>query len=295
MAQTWGKAQCDATYTKTGCTPGGWLDGHGWYTLIAPYIEETAWSDLIHAAGQPLGVDGFEISFSHQNHATARRTLLPIHACPSDVGLQRNEWDSANWARVRTSYVVNAGNTVYGQFSVFVSTNPEKWVFGGAPFRGGKKTKVSKITDGLSNTEKNVLPELPSQTFPGYWGGPHSDTNTALGGQVFTGFYPPNSSAPDYIARTGEWLDVSRPFFLENEIPIPVEANTLPPAPRGTILPPIAAEGGIPRQTFTARSHHPGGVNASRCDGSADFVSDNIDEIVWNARTSAAGGETISN
>ena len=47
------------------------------------------------------------------------------------------------------------------------------------------------------------------------------------------------------------------------------------------------------KQTFTARSHHPGGVNASRCDGSADFISDNIDEFVWNALTSAAGDETI--
>jgi hypothetical protein len=244
-------------------------------------------------------MDGYKISFSQPVHAAARRTLLKIHECPSDVGLQRNEWDSDLWARVRTNYVVNAGNTVYGQFSVFVSANPDRWAFGGAPFRGGKNTKASRITDGLSNTlmfsEKNVLPELASQAFPGFWGGPHSDTNTALGGQVFTGFRPPNSTAPDFLGRTGEWLNDCRPYFPENEIPIPVDANPgSVPVLRGSITPLIAvSDPNMTRQTFTARSHHPGGVNASRCDGSADFISDSIDEFVWNALTSAAGNETF--
>jgi prepilin-type processing-associated H-X9-DG protein len=46
-------------------------------------------------------------------------------------------------------------------------------------------------------------------------------------------------------------------------------------------------------QWFTARSKHPGGVNASRCDGSVDFVSSDVDRLVWNAMSSAAGEETI--
>ena len=46
-------------------------------------------------------------------------------------------------------------------------------------------------------------------------------------------------------------------------------------------------------QWFTARSKHPGGVNALRCDGSVNFYSDSIDQFVWRALTSAAGGETL--
>jgi hypothetical protein len=144
-------------------------------------------------------------------------------------------------------------------------------------------------------SEKNVLPELASQG-GGSWGGPHSDTNTALGGQVFTGFFPPNSSAPDFLARTGEWLGNSRPYFPQNQIPIPVDSSGAPGPLRGETPPQghiYYTDGSVARQTFTARSHHPGGVNASRCDGSADFVSDSIDEFVWNALTSAAGEETL--
>ena len=180
------------------------------------------------------------------------------------------------------------------------TATPFRWRFGGAPFRGGDITKVAKISDGLSNTlmfsEKNVLPELNAQTFPGNWGGPHSDTQIAIGGQTFTGFYPPNSSAPDFLGRTGEWLANSRNFFPQNQIPIPVDSSGAPAPPRGE-TPPAGSifftDSSMARQTFTARSHHPGGVNASRCDGSTDFVADSIDEFVWNAMTSAAGEETL--
>ena len=46
-------------------------------------------------------------------------------------------------------------------------------------------------------------------------------------------------------------------------------------------------------QVIGARSHHPGGVNATRCDASVDFYSDDIDEETWRALSSAAGGEVI--
>jgi hypothetical protein len=35
-------------------------------------------------------------------------------------------------------------------------------------------------------------------------------------------------------------------------------------------------------------------VNASRCDGSADFISESIDYFVWQALTSASGGDIIN-
>ena len=69
-----------------GCGPGGWYDGHGWYSLIGAFIEETGWTSLIN----------FKISFSHAtgkinandpyDHYKAL-TLLDIHRCPSDIGL----------------------------------------------------------------------------------------------------------------------------------------------------------------------------------------------------------------
>jgi prepilin-type N-terminal cleavage/methylation domain-containing protein/prepilin-type processing-associated H-X9-DG protein len=42
-----------------------------------------------------------------------------------------------------------------------------------------------------------------------------------------------------------------------------------------------------------ARSRHPGGVNASLCDGGVRFVGESIDETVWQAIWTRSGGETV--
>ena len=107
MAVAWTTLECEALYGGPGkCMPGDWYDTYGWYTAIGPFIEEKAWADSID----------FTVPFNNPKNASARRTLLPMHACPSDIGLQRNEFDSPIWARIRTNYVVNAGNTTYGQY-----------------------------------------------------------------------------------------------------------------------------------------------------------------------------------
>jgi Protein of unknown function (DUF1559) len=282
MAQLWAPNDCTEVLGAAGCVPGGWFNSHSWISLIAPYIEEQSWADSMH----------YDQSISSEDNRPARTTVLPIFSCPSDLGPQRNEFDHVNWSRWRYNYVVNAGNTIYGQYS------SQPWVYGDAPFHGKKETRLAKITDGLSNTmmisEVLVVPELPSQAFPGFWGGPYSDSTISVGGQTFTGYFPPNSSAADYIGRFSEWGGNAAIYFPLNDIPVPSGA-TAPAAPRGTVYPPGTelSDPQIRGSTFTVRSHHPGGVNASRCDGSADFVSDDIDDAVWNAMTSAAGGEVI--
>jgi prepilin-type N-terminal cleavage/methylation domain-containing protein len=303
MAHAWTIQQNMDLYPMA--TQGLWYDGHGWYSLIAPFIEENAWASLIN----------YKQSFSYapnglnSPHYKARTTILSIHACPSDIGIQRNEWDSATWARTRTNYVVNAGNNVYGQYDVQVSFDviqPDGTVnrilrFLGAPFRGGKTTPVGKIADGLSNTlmvsEILVLPELITSEGGGAagWGGPYADTNTALGGQVFTGMNPPNSRASDGIAR---YIPPAAPF-ISNGIPVPCQVRgcngvDFAGGTRGTNLPPELNDNRDTRlQWITARSHHPGGVNASRCDGSADFISESIEYVVWQALTSASGSDVL--
>lgn len=49
-----------------------------------------------------------------------------------------------------------------------------------------------------------------------------------------------------------------------------------------------------PLQSFAARSHHSGGVNAAMCDGSVHFFRDSIVWDVWQALSSAKGGEVMS-
>jgi prepilin-type N-terminal cleavage/methylation domain-containing protein len=243
-----------ADYTGKG--PGTWYDDHGWYSQIGAFIEEQGWHDLIN----------FDVSFSHVDNNVARRTFISLYACPSDIGLQRNEFDSPTWARIRGNYVVNFGNTNYGQVAI------GDVAFGGAPLGPVENSELGKIVDGTSNTlmmsEIKVLPELESQ---GAWGGPYSDFTTSLGGQVFTAWLPPNSRVGDEVAR----LIVAPEIYLSNQIPVPRQKDP------------------SKLQTFAARSHHPGGVHASLCDGSVHFFSEGIDLEVWRATATASNGDVI--
>ena len=136
-----------------------------------------------------------------------------------------------------------------------MTTSERGPALGGSPFRGTEMTGLEMITDGTSQTlmmsEILVLPELPNALA---WGGPFSDFSTSLGGQVFTGWNPPNSPVGDEVAR----LVLPPDQYLANQIPPP---RRLDPTKS---------------QTFAARSHHPGGVVASRCDGSVSFLSETI-------------------
>jgi prepilin-type N-terminal cleavage/methylation domain-containing protein/prepilin-type processing-associated H-X9-DG protein len=291
MSKFWNNADYQAAYNPDG--PGAWYDDHGWYIPLMPYIEQAGLKNMVDP----------NRSFSDAFHLNARKAMIPMFACPSDIGLQTNEWaggpNPATWARVRTNYVVNAGNTVYGQHDL--KPTDGLVFFGGAPFAPAKTTPLGKITDGTANTllmsEILVLPSTDG------WGGPYSDTQTALGGQVFTGWQTPNSGAADALARSGEWLNSEvQQAFLSAGLPLPLSATVTDsggvpvgggrgggaPTVEGTSDPnTILDSNGIKQQRITARSRHPGGVNASRCDGSVAFYNDDVDLAVWRALTSA--------
>lgn len=290
LAAAWTNADLTKLYPAgLGPPPGaGWYDDHGWYIPVMPYVEEAQLKD----AGNP------NASLSHASNVEVRKAKIPIFACPTDIGLQENEWGDNRWARVRANYVVNGGNTVYGQHRV------GDIEFLGAPFIPRKVGRLSKIIDGTSNTlmmsEVLVLPT----TAP--WGGPYSDPQTALGGQVFTGFHTPNSNLPDALCRQGEWWTqpAVESAFREQNLPTPpaqpVSTGSSGGGRRGgaanSEIPDDATRdsNGHKQQYISARSKHAGGVNVARCDGSIDFITDEIDPLVWNAMTSSAGEEVIS-
>ena len=85
------------------------------------------------------------------------------------------------------------------------------------------------------------------------------------GGFRFHTMVTPNTSAPDVIING--WF-----------------TNTGDPK-----MPAVA--GAATAQRTAARSRHPGGVNASFCDGSVTFVTDDIKLFVWMAQGTMDGGE----
>ncbi len=247
------------TADYTGRGPGDWYDDHGWYSQIGPYIEQQNWADKID----------FDVSFSHANNDEFRRVKIPLYNCPSDIRFQENEWNTTEWARVRGNYVVNFGNTNYGQ------TDRAGVKFGGAPFTYLRETPMAAIKDGTSNTLM-MAEILQVRTESNAWHGALSDFTTCLGGQTFQSWLPPNAAAADDMARhTG----VSATVFTSNGIPVP---NNIGDASK------------VKEQSFAARSHHSGGVMAVLCDGSVHFFSENIALDTWRSLSTAKGGEVVS-
>lgn len=288
MAKFWTNAELTAAYPgATGNENRYWYDDHGWYMPIMPYMENKVLADLVN----------LKRSISDASNEQARKTFVPTNACPSDIGLQKNEWTIPTWARVRSNYVVNAGNTVYGQHNVgsCPGSFPTCVAFGGAPFAPRKVTAISKLKDGSANTlmmsEVLVLPETAG------WGGPYSDAQTALGGQVFTGYKTPNAqgaSNADALCRQGEWWNTVKPGWLQQKLPTTAGGTPAQPVgvPPGAPADAMTDSNGHKQQFIVARSKHAAGVNASRCDGSVSFFDDTVDAAIWNGLTSASGGET---
>jgi prepilin-type N-terminal cleavage/methylation domain-containing protein/prepilin-type processing-associated H-X9-DG protein len=246
---------------------GSWWDGHAWYSLIGPFVGSDAWAAQID----------FTVSWSHRRNFSARRggLALKIHECPTDRGMQRQEWESPVWSRVLGNYVANAGNTNFGGGDLG-GTPPRPFL--GSPFVIGGVGPMGRISDGTSKTlmmsETWVLLESL-----GPWGGTYSDNTASLGGHVFTGYNPPNSNNNDRISW-GIWGNIGMMAAQRRYLASGFTENNWP----------LPAGGGNPEDTrIAARSRHRGGVNTSRCDGSVAFVADNIGELVWRAMTTARG------
>jgi prepilin-type N-terminal cleavage/methylation domain-containing protein len=243
--------------------PGAWYDDHGWYTGTLPYIEQGAVKALIND----------KLSLSDNANELGRRAKIPQFACPSDIGLQENEWPSVTWARVRGNYVVNFGNTTYGQ------TAKGGVQFGGAPFMFAKGRAITDIKDGTSNTLM-MSEVIVIETMNTGWHGPMSDFQTSLGGQTFEGWNTPNSKTRDDIART------CPPVSAMNGI---IEQTSTP----GCNL--IGGNSATIFQSIAARSKHSQGVNAASCDGSVRFYRNDIALATWRALTTAEGGDLVDN
>lgn len=253
FAMSWDHAEYLA---RCGGGPGSWVDDHGWYSQMGGHIEQLPWYNTIV----------FEKSFSDAVNNTPRRQKIPLFACPED-GLKENEWQSPIWARIRANYVVNAGNTNFGQ------TARSGVPFLGAPFGprispgNPRGPDLARIRDGLSNTLM-VSEVITITTPPPLWGGPISDITTSLGGNTFNGWLPPNSPVPDDSPRL---------------CPAPADYNGIPGC---TYISDDAKQG-----QFAARSKHVGGVTVAMCDGSTRFMSDTVDLLsVWRPLTTSRGG-----
>jgi prepilin-type processing-associated H-X9-DG protein len=249
--------------TMTYPCPGGWNCDFTWMPYVGSYIEEQVWYD---------GFD-FTVCLSHANNYKSRIAKIPGFICPSSDGFGLVDLDHARadqWGRIRTNFVVNWGNTGFGQMAV--GTVP----FGGAPFTFRKGVSLKEITDGTSHTlcVSETLTPVTSMNYSG----PIAETSLNEGGQSFDAWNTPNTSAPDISFR-------ACPSFADGGTRCQIDTGA-PGYPDPT--------NNGNRQHYAARSKHTGGVNAAMCDGSAQFYSDDIDSALWRSLSTSKGSEVYS-
>jgi prepilin-type processing-associated H-X9-DG protein len=160
---------------------------------------------------------------------------------------------SAYYQRRRGNYVVNWGATKY-------DAAPSGT--GRAPFshdNGNRSTPrlttMASVIDGTSNTL--MMAESPDDND---WRGDIQNDDGVFKVMTLT---TPNTTAPDVV----NWA------IADQDIRMPVTTAG--------------------QQYNAARSRHPGGVNASMCDGSVRFFADDVALSLWQALGTMDGGEAL--
>ncbi|MBX6312708.1 MAG: DUF1559 domain-containing protein [Isosphaeraceae bacterium] len=258
----------------------------GWsaQARILPYLEG---STLFNAAN-------ISVFKEDPPNSTVIRLTVPVFICPSEVKPQPSTHDYG------IAGVINYG-FCGGDWFVWGGFNgpQNRQAFG--PLRS---RKLAEFTDGLSNTlfvsevkayqaaSNCRFTTLPSVNDPNNIPSPLADPLTVApeydnGGCVtqnqyefhtewsdghvhaagFTTAWPPNKQSIGRVTYPGMDLDLNG----KNE-----------------------ENGGPTFAAITARSYHPGGVNALFGDGTVRFVKSTINGLTWRALGTVAGGEVIS-
>jgi prepilin-type N-terminal cleavage/methylation domain-containing protein/prepilin-type processing-associated H-X9-DG protein len=233
-----------------------------WVMHLWPFIEQNVLSQKIPNLAsqnfyQPPATANLPNDLSGMTGAK-----VPLYYCPSDDG---SDLTSHNlYARRRGNYVVNWGNSRYGQ-------NPHP--VASAPFahENGNRSRplvvrMASITDGTSNTllmSETLMAKSPQDND---WRG---DIQNDDGHCRFHTLLTPNTTAPDIIQNG--WFQAT--------------GDPLMPAVAGARNAQVAA----------ARSRHSGGVNASMCDGSVRFIPNSIPLATWQALGTMNGREVFNN
>jgi prepilin-type processing-associated H-X9-DG protein len=238
-----------------------------WAFMILPYVEQ----------GSTFNAINFALPFNPPNGAannTVSELLIGAFLCPTDPNTNQIDQNNrregnymVNWGNASWFQDMNSGfNPMNGAANNPLSPSGPAVMFGGAPFSIDKTFGIQSITDGTSNTllmAEVIIGLTQGTTSYEHRGDLYNDDYNCAQFEAYT---PPNSSFPDYISS-----GYCQYPYLNN-----------PPCKTSTTV-----------YFNTARSRHPGGVNALNCDGSVKFTKDSINVATWRSLASTHGGEVI--
>ncbi|WP_166823629.1 DUF1559 domain-containing protein [Thalassoroseus pseudoceratinae] len=227
-----------------------------WFHRLLPFVEQENLSEAYETANPP-----------HCWHVGDDVKSVPVDGfmCPSDpAGPAFGGASTANG--FQGNYVGCTGD------ARMVRSNSS-----GGNFRGlfwettntSKTARIRDIIDGTSNTllvsEVIIRGRAPKSgawgAGGGYWGGGTG------GGYGFTTLEAPNTSVPDILYGC--------------------KSTTFPRSPCTSVT-------NYNEPLISARSYHPGGVQAVMADGSTRFITESIDIDTWHAIGTRQGSEVVS-
>jgi prepilin-type N-terminal cleavage/methylation domain-containing protein/prepilin-type processing-associated H-X9-DG protein len=264
--------------------PQGGDDGNSWsaLALMLPYMEQT---NIHNSINFHFGFNEFagQSGLADPIAGTAVSTTIASFICPSDNGRGRNSYRASN------------------------GTNWDWWSreAGAGPMTRNNDSKISNVTDGLSNTiafaERNRGDGDGSKYNPGdvyvgvpgsAWGLPtyvvqNPGDQTALQAVITdcTAAGRPGAGTPTWDWGGFYWAAGDYPGAKMNFVLTP-NSKTPDCSPWGGV--------GAGIGFYSARSRHPGGVNVGMTDGSVKFIKDSVALNVWYALATRSGGEVLS-
>lgn len=224
---------------------------HTWVMQLWPYVEQS----VLHGQNDltiPFYVEPGTIAYTLDG---LTGQYVSLYYCTSDGN--GSDQTVGRYQRRRGNYVVNWGNVAYGWPVEPGGIAPFSHVRGND--REPRPTELADVTDGASKTLLMSETLMAWSNADNDWRGDIQNDHANFRFQTIT---TPNTSAPDII-KSGWYQRTDDPLM---------------PAAAGSW------------QYYAARSRHPDGVNASRCDGSVYFVDETIDLDTWKELGSMNGG-----
>ncbi len=237
--------------------------GPSWAVLLLPFIEQGALHERYN----------FNMPRAREN-PTVVSVKVQSYLCPSDEGEINYTGAGGDAQFARGNYAVNGGSG-----NAFSSGDYQMKIARGPFSMGGAPSTLASMKDGTSNVL--LLSELiivnRASGVRGAWAYPT--------GVYFSGGSRYNNPPTPQIFLTpnGNALDdtkCDRPSSCSTHWNTDRQLRCIAADPTG-------------RAFQTARSHHPGGVQAARGDGSVAFISDAVNMTTWLRLLSQADGEVV--
>ncbi|WP_437222327.1 DUF1559 domain-containing protein [Planctomicrobium sp. SH661] len=249
-------------HDSVGCFPAGQLSRFaaddvtpirmGWILGVLPYLDQAPLYNLLTST---LGTSTYIYA--------GRNTIIPTLMCPTDPGAGKIDSHSHGMHDYN-------GYTQHGFHGNVVLCGSAQQYFGAigggeqldGMFYVKSKTRLRDVIDGTSNTVMaSEILVVPDTTTADDFRGRYYNTYTGEG--MFSSFYPPNTTASDYV-------------FLC------IDTKFAPCVPNS-----------YDHVVQYARSQHVGGAHFLLADGSVRFVSNNTSQVVTQALGTRAGSEVI--